>query len=217
MRHACPPLLSAPLLCLRKQGGRFQPATSRSSSRRRPHPSAESVCSSRATRHDPGAEHPRSPWRWPASSSQDDATCAALCVRTRRSLAGQARRPASSTTSTSSAATTSGCRGSRDGLGRRAPSSRPGCLSIIGLSPPPTARRRADGSIPTTTSSLALITVFRLIPDAAATAVLPPRPNISAVAPATTRRCSSFICGNTTVKNRSSPSGVISTPSHYYA
>ncbi len=41
-----------------------------------------------------------------------------------------------------------------------------------------------------------------------ATAVLPPRPNISAIAPATTRRCISFMCGTTTSKNRASPSAV---------
>jgi hypothetical protein len=38
-----------------------------------------------------------------------------------------------------------------------------------------------------------LITVLRLIPDAPATADFPPRPNISAAAPATTRRCNSFM------------------------
>ena len=96
-------------------------------------------------------------------------------------------------------------------------SSRPGCLSINGLSPPPGARRRTDGSIPAATSASALITVLRLIPDAVATAVLPPRPNISAAAPATTRRCTSFMCGKTTSKNRASASDVTSTPPQYYA
>ena len=73
-----------------------------------------------------------------------------------------------------------------------------------------------DGrSMPAMTSRSALITVFRLIPDASATAVLSPRPNISALAPATTRRCSSFIRGRTTSKKRASPSGVTSTPSRY--
>ena len=96
-------------------------------------------------------------------------------------------------------------------------SSRPGCLSINGLSPPPGARNRSDGSIPATTSASALITVLRLIPDAAATAVLPPRPSISAAAPATTRRCTSFRCGKDTSKNRASASGVTSTPPQYYA
>ena len=52
-------------------------------------------------------------------------------------------------------------------------------MSVNGLSPPPGARSRTDGSIPATTSASALITVLRLIPDASATAVLPPRPNIS--------------------------------------
>ena len=73
--------------------------------------------------------------------------------------------------------------------------SKPGCLSINGLSPPPSspqALRRLD---PRRHLASALITVFRLIPDAVATAVLPPRPSISAAAPATTRRCSSFMCG----------------------
>ena len=71
--------------------------------------------------------------------------------------------------------------------------------------------------MPDATSDSALITVLRLIPDAFATAVLPPRPNISAVAPATTRRCTSFMCGRTTSKNRASPSSVTSTPPGYYA
>ena len=71
-----------------------------------------------------------------------------------------------------------------------------GLLVDHGLSPPPGARSRADGSIPAATSASALITVLRLIPDAVATAVLPPRPSISAAAPATTRRCTSFRCGN---------------------
>ena len=94
---------------------------------------------------------------------------------------------------------------------------KPGCLSTSGLSPPPAARRRNDGSIPAATSASALITVLRLIPDAVATAVFPPRPSISAAAPATTRRCSSFMCGNTTAKNRASASGVTSTRPYYYA
>lgn len=93
----------------------------------------------------------------------------------------------------------------------------PGCLSINGLSPPPTARRRAGGSIPAATSASALITVLRLIPDADATALLPPRPNISAAAPATTRRCTSSMWGSTTSKNRASASDVTSTPARYYA
>ena len=63
----------------------------------------------------------------------------------------------------------------------------------------------------------ALITVFRLMPDATATAVLPPRPSISAAAPATTRRWTSFRCGSTTSKNRPSASPVTSTPPRYYA
>ena len=58
--------------------------------------------------------------------------------------------------------------------------------------------------MPAATSDSALITVLRLIPEAFATAVLPPRPNISAIAPATTRRCTSFMCGRTTSKNRAS-------------
>ena len=45
---------------------------------------------------------------------------------------------------------------------------------------------------------------------ASATAVLPPRPSASAMAPATTRRCSSFRCG-TTSKNRASSSRLAST------
>ena len=35
--------------------------------------------------------------------------------------------------------------------------------------------------------------------------------------PATTRRCTSFMCGRTTSKNRASASGVTSTPPRYYA
>ena len=90
-------------------------------------------------------------------------------------------------------------------------------MSSNDLSPPPGARSRADGSIPAATSPSALITVLRLIPDASATAVLPPRPSISAVAPATTRRWSSFMWGRTTSKNRASPSSVTSTRPGYYA
>jgi hypothetical protein len=71
--------------------------------------------------------------------------------------------------------------------------------------------------MPAATSPSALITVLRLMPDAVATAVLPPRPNISDVAPATTRRCSSFMWGKTTSKNRASASDVTSTPTRYYA
>jgi hypothetical protein len=52
-------------------------------------------------------------------------------------------------------------------------------LSSNDLSQPPGERRRTDGSIPAITSPSALITVFRLIPDALAPAVLP-RANISA-------------------------------------
>ena len=59
--------------------------------------------------------------------------------------------------------------------------------------------------------------MLRDIADACATRDLPPRPSISADAPATTRRCTSFRCGNTTSKNRASPSGVTSTPTHYNA
>ena len=61
---------------------------------------------------------------------------------------------------------------------------------------------RADGSIPAITSDSALITVLRLMPDATATADLPPRPSICDAAPATTRRCTSFRCGKDTSKNR---------------
>ena len=71
--------------------------------------------------------------------------------------------------------------------------------------------------MPAATSDSALITVLRLMPDAAATAVLPPRPSISDVAPATTRRCTSFMCGRTTSKNRASASSVTSIPPGYYA
>ena len=90
-------------------------------------------------------------------------------------------------------------------------------MSSNDLSPPPGARSRTDGSIPVTTSPSALITVLRLIPDALATAVLPPRPSISAAAPATTRRCTSFMWGNTTSKNRARPSSVTSTWLRCYA
>ncbi|CAN5606916.1 hypothetical protein BH24ACT4_BH24ACT4_13150 [soil metagenome] len=55
------------------------------------------------------------------------------------------------------------------------------------------------------------------MPDAAATAVFPPRPNISADAPATTRRCRSSMCGITLPKNRARPFSVTSTPTRYYA
>jgi uncharacterized protein YdhG (YjbR/CyaY superfamily) len=50
--------------------------------------------------------------------------------------------------------------------------------------------------------------VFRPNPDASATAtaVLPPRPSTVAVAPATTRRSTSFGCGNTIAKNPASSS-----------
>ena len=44
------------------------------------------------------------------------------------------------------------------------------------MSPPPGARWRSVGSIPSLTSRSALITVLRLMPDASATALLPPRP-----------------------------------------
>ena len=47
--------------------------------------------------------------------------------------------------------------------------------------------------------------------------VLPPRPNNSDAAPPTTRRCNSFMCGNTRSKNRASPSAVTSTPTRHYA
>ena len=94
-------------------------------------------------------------------------------------------------------------------------SSRPGCLSINGLSPPPGARNRSDGSIPAATSASALITVLRLIPDAVATAVLPPRPSISAAAPAHTPLHLIH------VRQRDQESRerlrVTSTPSQYYA
>jgi len=70
--------------------------------------------------------------------------------------------------------------------------SRPGWVSSNDLSPPPTARNRVEGSMPAITSPSALITVLRLIPDATATAVLPPRPSISDIAPATIRRWSSL-------------------------
>lgn len=43
------------------------------------------------------------------------------------------------------------------------------------------------------------------------------RPSISAVAPATTRRWTSFMWGMTTSKNRARPSAVTSTPPRYYA
>ena len=58
-------------------------------------------------------------------------------------------------------------------------------MSVNGLSPPSGARSR---SVPTGTSAAALITVLRLIPDAVATAVLPPRPN---------RQMDSFRCAGT--------------------
>ena len=47
--------------------------------------------------------------------------------------------------------------------------------------------------MPAFTSVSALITVLRLIPEATATAVLPPRPSISDIAPATTRRWTSLV------------------------
>ena len=64
--------------------------------------------------------------------------------------------------------------------------------------------------MPSLTSRSALITVLRLMPEASATALLPPRPSASDMAPATTRRCSSFRWGRTTSKNRasSSPAGL---------
>ena len=71
--------------------------------------------------------------------------------------------------------------------------------------------------MPAETSRSALMTVLRLMPDAAATALLPPRPSIFEVAPATTLRWRSFRCGRTTSKNRASPSGPTSIPSRYYA
>lgn len=80
------------------------------------------------------------------------------------------------------------------------------------LVPAPGARSRSDGSMPAWTSFCALITVLRDRPDALATAVLPPRPSDSAIAPATTRRCTSFKCGITTEKNRSSSSPVACMP-----
>jgi hypothetical protein len=58
---------------------------------------------------------------------------------------------------------------------------------------------------------------MRLMPDAEATALLPPRPSISEVAPAATLRWRSFRCGRTTSKNRANPSGPTSIPSRYYA
>ena len=58
---------------------------------------------------------------------------------------------------------------------------------------------------------------LRDIPDASATHDLAPRPNICADAPATTRRCTSFKCGNTTTKDRASPTDVTSTTTHYNA
>ena len=96
-------------------------------------------------------------------------------------------------------------------------SKRPGCLTSALMSPPPTARWRSDGSIPASTSRSALITVLRLMPEASATADFPPRPRPTAIAPATTRRCTSFRCGNTVEKNRASSSRLASTASDYIA
>ena len=67
------------------------------------------------------------------------------------------------------------------------------CLEQAGLLvgfavAPARPRSRSEGSMPRATSRSALITVLRLIPEAPATVVLPPRPSISANAPATTRR-----------------------------
>jgi len=63
----------------------------------------------------------------------------------------------------------------------------------------------------------ALITVLRLIPVVSATADFPPRPSSKAIAPATTRRCSSFRCGRTVEKNRASSSRLASTKPVYIA
>lgn len=96
-------------------------------------------------------------------------------------------------------------------------SRRPGWISVSGLAPAPGSRRRDDGSMPASTSDCALITVLRLMPDAVATAVLPPWPSISDIAPATTRRWRSSRWDSATSKNRASPSRVTSTCSHYSA
>ena len=99
----------------------------------------------------------------------------------RRSPGAPDPQPAWSTTSTSSAASTSGCPGSRGTRAHRAHRAGRAGASVSDLSPPPGARSRAEGSMPAATSASALITVLRLIPEAVATAVLPPRPSISAV------------------------------------
>ncbi|RTL09807.1 MAG: hypothetical protein EKK62_00135 [Acidimicrobiia bacterium] len=46
-----------------------------------------------------------------------------------------------------------------------------------------------------------MFTVDELIPDASTTRAWPPRPNASTIAPAATRFCFSFRCGNNVEKN----------------
>jgi len=91
-------------------------------------------------------------------------------------------------------------------------SSSPGWVSINGFGPAPGARTRSNGPAPAATSRIPVITVLRLNPDASVTRAWPPRPSICAAAPASRRRCRSSSSGDITPKNRSSNSGVTSTP-----
>ena len=54
-----------------------------------------------------------------------------------------------------------------------------------------------------------------LIPDARATAAIPPRPSARACAPASRRRCRSSRCGDSTANIAASASSVTSIPGHY--
>lgn len=64
-------------------------------------------------------------------------------------------------------------------------------MSNNDLSGPPIDRNREGGSLPAITLHSALITLFRLVPDAFATGAIPKFPNISDFAPAI-GRCSRY-------------------------
>lgn len=131
---------------------------------------------------------------------------------TPRSPCGPVPRPTSWRTSRGKATATSGCPASRDAPGRRARRA-----DQAACRPTACSYRRVPAAGPTVRSpqpprARPWSPCCGSSPTPPATAVLPPRPNISAAALATTRRCISLMCGNTTSKNRDSDSDVTSSP-----